>query len=113
MKSIRCAASVLASPHLARIEETTREDMKAGIVPDLDRRARVGHRSHRAEAPGASPRRTHPGPARHGGYRSGSASDWVDPKDGLIAIYMVQAADSDRSVLHIQFRRLVEAAILK
>ena len=37
---------------------------------------------------------------------------WIDPKEDLIAIYMVQVADSDRIMLRNQFRSMVQAAII-
>ena len=37
---------------------------------------------------------------------------WVDPKEKLIAIYMVQVSDFDRIVLRNQFRTLVQSAII-
>ncbi|QJR12895.1 hypothetical protein DSM104443_03989 [Usitatibacter rugosus] len=36
---------------------------------------------------------------------------WIDPKEELIAIYMVQVADVDRTPLRKQFREQVEAAM--
>jgi CubicO group peptidase (beta-lactamase class C family) len=38
---------------------------------------------------------------------------WIDPKEQLIAIYMVQVADAERARLRTQFRTMVQAAILK
>ena len=38
---------------------------------------------------------------------------WVDPKEDLIAIYMVQAAASDRNMLRNQFRSMVQAAVIR
>ena len=38
---------------------------------------------------------------------------WVDPKEDLIAIYMVQVADGDRIMLRNQFRSMVQAAIIR
>jgi CubicO group peptidase (beta-lactamase class C family) len=37
---------------------------------------------------------------------------WVDPKEQLIAIYMVQVSDPDRIALRNQFRTMVQAAII-
>jgi CubicO group peptidase (beta-lactamase class C family) len=37
---------------------------------------------------------------------------WVDPKEKLIAIYMVQVSDFDRIALRNQFRTLVQSAII-
>lgn len=37
---------------------------------------------------------------------------WVDPKNDLTAIYMVQVSDPDRVSLRNQFRSMVQAAIL-
>jgi CubicO group peptidase (beta-lactamase class C family) len=37
---------------------------------------------------------------------------WVDPKEQLFAIYMVQANDPDTRDLRIQFRTMVEAALI-
>lgn len=37
---------------------------------------------------------------------------WVDPKNELIAIYMVQVSDPDRIALRNQFRSMVQAAII-
>lgn len=38
---------------------------------------------------------------------------WIDPKEDLIAIYMVQVAESDRIMLRNQFRSMVKAAIIR
>ncbi len=38
---------------------------------------------------------------------------WIDPKEDLIAIYMVQVADDDRVMLRNQFRNMVQAAIIQ
>ena len=37
---------------------------------------------------------------------------WIDPKEDLIAIYMVQVSDGDRIMLRNQFRTMVQAAII-
>ena len=37
---------------------------------------------------------------------------WIDPKEQLIAIYMVQVSDPDRIALRNQFRTMVQAAII-
>ncbi len=37
---------------------------------------------------------------------------WVDPKEQLFAIYMVQASDADTRFLRTQFRTMVQAAIV-
>ncbi|TAJ26223.1 MAG: class A beta-lactamase-related serine hydrolase [Reyranella sp.] len=37
---------------------------------------------------------------------------WIDPKNDLIAIYMVQVSDPDRIALRNQFRSMVQAAII-
>ena len=37
---------------------------------------------------------------------------WIDPKEQLIAIYMVQASDPDRIALRNRFRAMVQAAII-
>jgi CubicO group peptidase (beta-lactamase class C family) len=37
---------------------------------------------------------------------------WIDPKEQLIAIYMVQVSDGDRLMLRNQFRSMVQAAII-
>ncbi|HEX2887960.1 serine hydrolase domain-containing protein [Vineibacter terrae] len=37
---------------------------------------------------------------------------WIDPKEDLIAIYMVQVSDGDRIMLRNQFRTMVQAAIV-
>ena len=37
---------------------------------------------------------------------------WIDPKNELIAIYMVQVSDPDRIALRNQFRSMVQAAII-
>ena len=37
---------------------------------------------------------------------------WIDPKEQLIAIYMVQVSDPDRVALRNQFRTMVQAAIV-
>ncbi len=37
---------------------------------------------------------------------------WIDPKNELIAIYMVQVSDPDRIALRNQFRSMVQAAIV-
>ena len=38
---------------------------------------------------------------------------WVDPKEQLIALYMIQVGDAERIALRNQFRSLVEQAIVK
>ena len=38
---------------------------------------------------------------------------WIDPKEELIAIYMVQVNDGDRIMLRNQFRSMVQAAIIR
>jgi len=37
---------------------------------------------------------------------------WVDPKEKLIAIYLIQVSDSDRVFLRNQFRSLVSQALI-
>lgn len=37
---------------------------------------------------------------------------WIDPKEQLIAVYMVQVSDPDRVALRNQFRTMVQAAII-
>ncbi len=37
---------------------------------------------------------------------------WIDPKEDLIAIYMVQVSEGDRIMLRNQFRTMVQAAII-
>ncbi len=37
---------------------------------------------------------------------------WIDPKNDLVAIYMVQVSDPDRIALRNQFRSMVQAAII-
>ena len=37
---------------------------------------------------------------------------WIDPKEELIAIYMIQVSDSERVALRNQFRSMVQAAII-
>ena len=37
---------------------------------------------------------------------------WIDPKEQLIALYMVQVSDPDRVALRNQFRTMVQAAII-
>jgi hypothetical protein len=37
---------------------------------------------------------------------------WVDPKEQLYAIYMIQANDADTRDLRMQFRSMVQAALL-
>lgn len=37
---------------------------------------------------------------------------WVDPRNELTAIYMVQVSDPDRVALRDQFRTMVQAAIM-
>jgi len=45
---------------------------------------------------------------------SGAAGStfWVDPKNELFAIYMIQANADDTRDLRMQFRTMVEAALL-
>jgi CubicO group peptidase (beta-lactamase class C family) len=38
---------------------------------------------------------------------------WIDPKEQLIALYMIQVGDAERVALRNQFRSLVEQAIVK
>jgi CubicO group peptidase (beta-lactamase class C family) len=38
---------------------------------------------------------------------------WIDPKNELTAIYMVQVSDPDRIALRNQFRSMVQAAIME
>jgi CubicO group peptidase (beta-lactamase class C family) len=37
---------------------------------------------------------------------------WIDPKEQLIAIYLVQVNDADRVMLRNQFRTMVQSAII-
>jgi CubicO group peptidase (beta-lactamase class C family) len=37
---------------------------------------------------------------------------WVDPKEELLAIYMVQASEGDTRFLRTQFRTMVQAALV-
>ena len=37
---------------------------------------------------------------------------WIDPKEQLIAIYMVQVSDGDRIMLRNQFRTMLQSAII-
>ena len=37
---------------------------------------------------------------------------WIDPKEELFAIYMVQVSDPDRIALRNQFRSMVQSAII-
>ena len=37
---------------------------------------------------------------------------WIDPKEQLVAIYMVQVSDPDRIALRNQFRTMVQSAII-
>ena len=43
----------------------------------------------------------------------GSRARPVDPKEQLIALYMIQVGDAERIALRNQFRSLVEQAIVK
>jgi CubicO group peptidase (beta-lactamase class C family) len=38
---------------------------------------------------------------------------WIDPKEDLIAIYMVQVNEADRVMLRNQFRTMVQAAVIE
>lgn len=38
---------------------------------------------------------------------------WIDPKEDLIAIYMIQVSEDERTMLRNQFRTLVQAAIIR
>ena len=38
---------------------------------------------------------------------------WIDPKEDLTAIYMVQVGDGERMMLRNQFRTLVQASIMR
>ena len=38
---------------------------------------------------------------------------WIDPKEDLIGIYMVQVADGDRIMLRNQFRSMVQSAMIR
>jgi len=38
---------------------------------------------------------------------------WIDPKEDLIAIYMIQVSDGDRIMLRNQFRTMVQASIIR
>jgi CubicO group peptidase (beta-lactamase class C family) len=37
---------------------------------------------------------------------------WIDPKEQLIAIYMIQASDYERIALRNQFRSMVQAVMI-
>jgi CubicO group peptidase (beta-lactamase class C family) len=37
---------------------------------------------------------------------------WIDPKEQLVAIYMVQVSDGDRIMLRNQFRTMLQSAII-
>jgi len=38
---------------------------------------------------------------------------WIDPKEDLIAIYMIQVSEDERTMLRNQFRTMVQAAIIR
>jgi len=38
---------------------------------------------------------------------------WIDPKEDLIAIYMIQVSEEERTMLRNQFRTMVQAAIIR
>ena len=38
---------------------------------------------------------------------------WIDPKEDLIAIYMIQVSANDRIMLRNQFRTMVQASIIR
>ncbi len=38
---------------------------------------------------------------------------WIDPKEDLIAIYMIQVSENDRTMLRNQFRTMVQASIIR
>ncbi len=38
---------------------------------------------------------------------------WIDPKENLIAIYMIQVSEDERTMLRNQFRTMVQAAIIR
>ena len=56
----------------------------------------------------------------HAGFRwrvrlGGNAGTlfWIDPKEDLIAIYLVQVSDYERVKLRNQFRAMVQSAIIE
>ena len=54
-----------------------------------------------------------PGSVGEYGWSGAAGSTfWVDPKNELFAIYMIQANDADTRDLRMQFRSMVEAALL-
>ncbi len=54
-----------------------------------------------------------PGTVGEYGWSGAAGSTfWVDPKNELFAIYMIQANDADTRDLRMQFRSMVEAALL-
>jgi CubicO group peptidase (beta-lactamase class C family) len=54
-----------------------------------------------------------PGTVGEYGWSGAAGSTfWVDPKNELFAIYMIQANDSDTRDLRMQFRTMVQAALL-
>ena len=61
----------------------------------------------------ASATRRSPGSVGEYGW-AGNAGTlfWIDPKEQLIAIYMVQVSDPDRVELRNRFRTMVQAAII-
>ena len=51
-------------------------------------------------------------PGEYGWAGNAGTLFWIDPKEELIAIYMVQVNDFDRIMLRNQFRSMVQAAIV-
>jgi CubicO group peptidase (beta-lactamase class C family) len=51
-------------------------------------------------------------PGEYGWSGNAGTIFWIDPKEDLIAIYMVQVSEADRVMLRNQFRTMVQAAII-
>jgi CubicO group peptidase (beta-lactamase class C family) len=51
-------------------------------------------------------------PGEYGWSGAAGTTFWVDPKEQLYAIYMIQANDADTRYLRTQFRTMIEAALL-
>ena len=92
--------------HLAQIEAGRAPAKASEILPGLgfglgfEVRTRVGD----AALPGSL--------GEYGWAGNAGTLFWVDPKEQLFAIYMVQVSDPDRIALRNQFRSMVQSAII-
>jgi CubicO group peptidase (beta-lactamase class C family) len=84
------------------------------MVPSTIDPGRDGPGANPASRPGPTARPGLPAGLRgaHGWAGNAGTLFWIDPKELLMAIYMVQVRDPDRIALRNQFRTMVQSAII-